>query len=56
MKIKRLFEWCVVISALTIIPGLIIFWPRYYALGTLILILFWLGAFLVFFGSKCKDT
>jgi len=54
MKNKHLFEWCVVLSALIIIPILFIFWPQFYAWGTLILMLSWFGAYLVFFGKR-KD-
>lgn len=56
MKNKRLFELCVVLSAVLIIPSLIIFCPQFYARGTVVLFLFWLGAYLSFFGFKRKDT
>ncbi|MCY9763171.1 hypothetical protein [Paenibacillus alvei] len=52
MKNKSLFEWCVLLSALLIIPGLITFYPQFYEWGTLILMLSWLGAYLVFFEKK----
>lgn len=56
MKNKSLFEWCIVLSALIIIPSLIILCPQYYERGTVVLILFWLGAYLHYFRSKRKDT
>ncbi|MFF0828820.1 hypothetical protein ACFYU8_18655 [Brevibacillus sp. NPDC003359] len=49
MKEKRLFEWSCLLSALIVIPTLIVTKPQYYESGVLILLLLWLTAYLIFF-------